>query len=68
MRNRIDSDALTAIDSRIAITEISPESTYISISVPDQYETVEAYRSFEIGGTVPQALEAYIDFHQRQWM
>lgn len=68
MRNTIDSRAFTAADMRIALSEIYPDSTYGAVPALDQYDALEAYRAFDDGGlgAVPQALLAYVNFHQRQ--
>ena len=68
MENTIDSSTFTAADVRIALSEIYPESTYAAVPVLDQYDELEVYRAFDDGGleAVPQALEAYVDFHRRQ--
>ena len=70
MRNKIDSGAFTATDMRLALSEIYPDSTYGAVPALDRYGAVEAYRAYDDGGleAVPQALAAYVDFHQRQWM
>ena len=70
MRNKIDSGAFKATDMRLALSEIYLDSTYGAVPALDRYDAVEAYRAYDDGGleAVPQALAAYVDFHQRQWM
>lgn len=70
MKNGIDSSAFTATDMRIALSEIYPDSAYGAVPALDRYDALEAYRAYDDGGleAVPQALEAYLDFHQRQWL
>ncbi len=70
MRNTIHSSAFTATDMRIALSEIYPDSTYGAVPALDRYDALEAYRVYDDGGleSVPQALAAYVDFHQHQWM
>jgi len=70
MQNTLDSGTFTATDVRIALSEVYPESSYGSLPAQDRYDAVGAYRAYEDGGmeAVPQALAAYVDFHQRQWL
>ena len=70
MKNTIDTSAVTATDVRLALSEIYPDSTYGAVPALDQYDALEAYRTYDDGDLeeIPQVLEAYIDFHQRQWL
>jgi len=70
MENTLDSGTFTATVVRIALGEVCPESTYGALPAQDRYDAVEAYRLYEDGGleAAPQALAAYVDIHQRQWM
>lgn len=70
MRDKIDSSVFTATDMCLALSEIYPDATYGVVPALDRYDAVEAYRAYDDGGmeAVPQALAAYVDFHQRQWL
>jgi len=70
MENSLDTSTFTAADVRIALSEVYPESTYGAVPALDRYDALDAYRAYEDGGleAVPQALAAYVDFHQRQWI
>ncbi len=70
MKNTLESGAFTGTDRRIALIGCYPESTNFALPVLDQYEASETYnasnnRRLE---AVPQALVAFADFHQRQWL
>ena len=62
MRDTTESNTYTAADVRLAVSEIYPAL--------DQYDALEVYRAYDDGGLeeIPQALAAYVDFHQRQWL
>ena len=70
MRDTTESNTHMAADVRLALSEIYPDSTYGAVPALDQYDALEAYRAYDDGGLeeIPQALAAYIDFHQRQWL
>ena len=70
MKNTNNSGAYAAADTRIPLSEIYPKTTYGTVPVLDQYAELEAYRAFDDGGmeAVSQALPAYVDFHQHQWI
>ena len=70
MRDTTESNTYTTAEVRPALSEIHPDSTYGAVPALDQYDALEAYRAYDNGGleAVPQALAAYIDFHQRQWL
>ena len=70
MRDTTESNTYTAADVRLALSEIYPDSTYGAVPALDQYDALEAYRAYDDGGLeeIPQALAAYVDFHQRQWL
>jgi hypothetical protein len=70
MRCATDLAAYTATDRRIAHSDIYPVSTCDVVPALDRYDAVEAYRAYDDGGleAVPEALAAYVDFHQRQWL
>ena len=68
MPDQYDADDFTANDTRIALNEIFPNSTYGAVPVIDQYDALEAYLAFDDGALAeaPQALAAYVD-HQQQF-
>ena len=70
MRDTTESNTYTAADVRLALSEIYTDSTYGAVPALNQYDALEAYRAYDGGGLeeIPQALAAYIDFHQRQWL
>ncbi len=70
MTDTTESNTYTAADVRLALSEIYPDSTYGAVPALDQYDALEAYRAYDDGGleAVPQALAAYVDCHQRQWL
>jgi hypothetical protein len=70
MKNTLESGAFTGTDRRIAHIGCFPELTYFAVPVLDQYDASETYNAFNDRGleAVPQALVAYADFHQCQWL
>ena len=62
----LNTDEPNATEMRIALSEISPESTYGAVPVVDQPDVLEAHLAFDDGALaeVPQALAAYIDHQQ----
>ena len=70
MNDTNDSSALTATDIRLALSEVYPDAAYGAIPVVDKRDALETYRAFVDGGlaTIPEALAAYVDSHQLQWL
>jgi len=70
MKNRLESGAFTGTDRCVALIGCYPESINIAVPVLDQYDASETYHAFNDRGleAVPQALVAYADFHQHQWL
>ena len=65
MSNRIEPNAT---EIRIALREIYQGSAYGAVPALDQHDALEVYRAYDDGGmeAIPEALAAYVDFHQRQ--
>lgn len=70
MKNTLESGSFTGTDRRSALIGIYPEPTNFAVPALDQYDASETYHAFDDRGLeiVPQALVAYVDFHQRQWL
>lgn len=70
MKDTTESNTYTTADVRLALSEIYPDSTYGAVPALDQSDALEAYRAYDDGSLeeIPQALAAYIDFHQRMWL
>ena len=66
MMTRSDRETLTAVELRIALSEIFPDSNYGAVPVIDQCDALEAYLAFDDGALdeAPHALAAYI-YHQQ---
>jgi hypothetical protein len=62
------SSGLTAAGIPIALSEVCPDTNFRAVPAIDQYNAVEAYWALEDDGlaSIPEALAAYVDAHQRQ--
>lgn len=61
MKNTID---FTAMNRPVRPSEIYPESGHVGVRAVNQYESYLVFND----EVVPQALEAYLNLHQRQWL
>ena len=70
MRETTKSNTYAVADVRLALSEIYSDSTYDAVPAVNQYDPLEAYRADDDGGLdeLPQALAAYVDLYQRQWL
>jgi hypothetical protein len=61
-----DTIEVSAIEMKIALSDIHPDSAYGDVPVLDQQDALEANRAFDDGvlAEVPQALAAYVDHQQ----